>query len=190
MALSRYLHLLSTRPLLTKACTGFVFSGLGDLLAQRMEKKPHESFSLDARRFGVFSLFGAFWTGPVNHRWLPILHSLSPARTLTSTAKKTLVQQLLWNPVAFLPAFYCAYGLGYGMTPAQVWDKAGREYPSTLVACWQIWFPSSFFALMFPERYQSVIMALMNLAWNARLSFESSRHARGQQPVAEHVEPK
>jgi len=63
---------------------------------------------LDKRRLAVFAGFGAFWTGVVNSYWLPYLNTLIPGTQHKHTAAKVLVQQLLWNPTCFMPAFYGA----------------------------------------------------------------------------------
>ena len=36
-----------------------------------------------------------------------------------------------------------AYGLGFNLGVEGTLEKARREYVSSLVACWQIWFPAS-----------------------------------------------
>lgn len=46
----------------------------------------------------------------MNHNWLPVVNNLFPGKSLLQTFKKTLVQQLLWNPFIFMPMFYGAYG--------------------------------------------------------------------------------
>ena len=154
---------------------GFVTAGTGDVIAQAVERSPEESlFPLDRRRMAVFSIFGATWTGLVNSAWLPLLNRVVPGTRLRDIGSRVAIQQLWWNPVFFMPCFYCAYGLGYNLGWHGTLDKARREYWSSLVACWQIWFPSSFVAFCFPPQHQSIIMAVMNLVWNARLSMESS----------------
>jgi len=201
--LHAYLGLLSSRPLATRTATGFFMSGAGDLIAQVLESDfsdRKKNAKMDIRRFCVFAFFGAFWTGPVNSTWLPILNRLVDgnrlfSKTLSNTASsssvlatmvKVAIQQLAWNPLAFMPAFYCAYGLGYGLGLQGTLDKAKPEYWTSLVACWQIWVPGSFIAFRFSTQYQSVVMAVMNLIWNTRLSWESHKRRRDAAIVSSH----
>ena len=203
-AATAYASLLKRYPLSTKTATGFVLSGLGDVTAQRLErvadggegedggegggrlrdKGKDKDKAWDARRTLTFASFGATWTGPVNHAWLPVLARMFPGAAWSQTIKRVAVQQLAWNPVAFMPAFYAAYGLGMGLSLEQTLDKARREYATALVACWQIWIPTTLVVFRFPEVYQSVAMSLMNLVWNTRLSWVSSTEARRKRRMA------
>jgi hypothetical protein len=173
-----YDKLLVKYPLPTKAITGFILSGSGDIIAQKLDSTPDELFILDKQRTMTYACFGSFWTGPVNHHWLPRLQAMFPGKSYASTLKKVFVQQAIWNPIAFMPAFYLAYGTGMGLGWEGTLNKARNEYSTSLIECWKIWVPTTMVVFRMPERFQSVTMAATNIVWNSRLSWISATEKR------------
>ena len=188
---AKYEASLRSRPLLTKAATGLTLSSTGDLLAQYAEAHNAGEAFLDRynpRRTAVFGGFGSLWTGPVNHFYLPRLIAMFPdpsktavagaavsrAASWAATAKRVAFQQLVFNPFVFMPTFFTVYGVGMGLTLAELETKFRREYANAMVECWRVWVPTTLVVFRLPERYQSVTMAVVSLAWNARLSWLSS----------------
>jgi len=180
-----YNNALKRRPLLTKAMTGLVLAGSGDLIAQRFEKTSsgaHKKSSIASdrdplRRFLVFASFGFIWTGPFNHYWLGYLARKFPPNAGTEAlVKKMLVHHFLWNPFVYFPVFFSFNGFFLGLNRAEFEEWVRRDYFSNLMWCYIVWGPTT--AIIFrtvPEHLQSVFMSALSLGWNSFLSWKSNR---------------
>jgi hypothetical protein len=161
-----YTTRLTQQPLLTKTVTGFAMALAGDLVAQASERPGQP---VDVRRLAAFTAFGAAWTGPVNHRWLPIV-----AR-LPNLGSKLLVQHGLLNPLVYVPVFLTWNAMAQGKDWGETRGYVQERYPKVLSSVLAFWVPVT--ALIFarvPESLQSVSMAAISLVWNVAFSFVSN----------------
>lgn len=173
--------LLARRPLQVKAMTGAVLTGTGDVIAQTVERRNlGEGNAPSVRRLVVFASFGALWTGPFNHYWLGLLAKrFPPTGGWRSVAGKLLVQHALWNPVVYLPVFFTFNGLGMGKSWSEIEAWVRRDYWGMLVWCWVVWVPiTGWMFVAVPERFQSILMSGISLAWNSFLSWRSFNEHR------------
>jgi protein Mpv17 len=164
--LASYNAALSRQPLLAKAATGGTLGAAGDLVAQSATQD-----SCDLRRTAGFAAFGLCYVGGFNHYWFGWLSRQFPGTGTRPALAKLAVQQLVANPLFYLPSFYCINGVANGHGADQIVAKATDEYTSTLIKTWQTWLPSSAFQfLVVPERYQVLWVSGVAFGWNVYLS--------------------
>jgi protein Mpv17 len=173
-----YNYALTHYPLRTKSLTGATLSGTGDLFAQYYERQNKQNTTAinPARRFIVFTAFGALWTGPFNHYWLGLLAQKFPASLgAKGLVAKLSIHHFWWNPFVYFPVFFGFNGLFRGLSWEEfvVWVK--RDYWSMLVWCWIVWIPITAWVFTIPIQFQSVIMSFISLAWNSFLSWKSNK---------------
>jgi hypothetical protein len=165
-ALGWYTTRLTQQPLLTKTTTGLAMALAGDLVAQGSERPGQP---VDVRRLAAFTAFGAAWTGPVNHYWLPIVARLPNLGT------KLLVQHGLLNPLVYVPVFLTWNAMAQGKDWGEARGYVQERYTKVLSSVLVFWVPAT--AIVFarvPESLQSVTMAAISLVWNVALSFVSN----------------
>jgi len=113
---TRYMHLLDTRPLLTKSLSSGVVSVLGDVLAQWIEaQKAHIPLTLKWIRLSSFFLCNTLFVGPFLHVWWSQLwklgrwmkHKHNASRRLQILAQ--LVVDQTCGVAMFFPAYFYAY---------------------------------------------------------------------------------
>jgi hypothetical protein len=161
-ALARYHVLLVAAPLATKVATAAVLSTGGDLVAQRLAfdsaqralpaalRRRYAPADWDARRTLMFAVFGAVYTGAIQHAWFGLLHSAEVARllpcvgggTLSRTIARVLLNQLGMIPSLYFALFYAWRGVCRRETPAQTLALARGEWWPTLRLNWAFWLPA------------------------------------------------
>mmetsp|Transcript_26265 Transcript_26265/g.42054 ORF Transcript_26265/g.42054 Transcript_26265/m.42054 type:complete len:225 (+) Transcript_26265:131-805(+) len=171
-----YMSALKKRPLPVKTATGCFAACVGDVIAQKVQSGGEEP--LDMRRLMAFTLYGAVWTGPVNHVWLARLERWFPAAGgRQNLAKKVFVQQFVWSPIVYLPSFFVANNLLRGRSIEEMKEDMRKRYWATYISCVVFWVPTN--SILFarvPEVLQSVTMAGINCVWNSMLSFIANSH--------------
>ncbi len=71
-----YNNALQAKPLLVTSLSTGVCYGVGDCIAQSIEKKQGKRESYDFRRLGVFTLFGTIAGGPIYYAWFSKIHNM------------------------------------------------------------------------------------------------------------------
>ncbi len=74
--LSAYNRALKSRPLLVTSLSTGVCYGLGDFIAQTIEKKQSKREKYDIKRLSVFTIFGTFAGGPIYYAWFSKIHNM------------------------------------------------------------------------------------------------------------------
>ena len=108
--LSAYNNALKAKPLLVTSLSTGVCYGLGDWIAQTIEKYQHKRDSYDIKRLGVFALFGTCAGGPVYYAWFSKIHNMpifvenivkwNEKRTLTRHFRQELNRHLENNDIS------------------------------------------------------------------------------------------
>ena len=167
-ALARYNSALSARPLLTKAATGGTLSAAGDGVAQ-LSTTGDRGF--DTYRLAGFSAFGLLYVGVFNHYWFNWLAQRFPGQHARAAITKVGLQQLVANPLAYVPALYGTNGVASGQSPTEIATKINDEYSEVMLKLWQTWIPSSLFQFFFvPPQYHVLWAAGVGFGWNVFLS--------------------
>ena len=194
--LRAYCRLLDKQPLTVKAITGGTLAFTGDATAQYLEycagagaphfrvggvpSVPHQGVFpawYDQRRGLAMTSLGAAYQGLANHFLINSLERLFPtALGLRSVINKTLVTQLVLNPLCYLPTFFVWTGAVRGLTLEQLQTKVQREYWSTLNATWLIFTPSNLFVYwLVPVPLQTSVTAVVGFTYQLTLSLIAGR---------------
>ncbi|KAJ3045859.1 hypothetical protein HDV00_006123 [Rhizophlyctis rosea] len=191
-AWKRYLDLLETRPLPTKAISAFVIGAVGDVIAQSIDPShPHESathpdsssssssskpatrgFHWDKERTLRLSLYGLVFGAPITHGWYKILdRRLGAGMDLSTALKKVAADQTI--AAAPLTAFFFAVNsAAEGLDYNQIKNRLETNLWPTMKANWAIW-PAAL-ALNFwlvPLKLRVLVVNILGLGWGTYLSF-------------------
>lgn len=196
-----YQRLLSQRPIALKSVLGAALAGTGDATAQwceqqQQQQRPQSGDSpelsrlgderdvglfvsvpawYDTRRWLAITSLGMVWNGPFMHVYFNWLERRFPQGAahdrLRNLLCKTAFNQLLTNPLVYLPLFYSWTGLVYGRAISDTAAKARREYRASLYATWAIFTPVNLVNFYFtPVRHQVSVNILASFVYNTSLS--------------------
>ena len=192
---NKYLHLLETKPLSTKAITSGCISFTADCLCQKIDfhnnNKNNKVFQWDILRTFKYSFIGLTFIGPTLHFWYTNLFRMLPGSELIK-----IFQRLALDQFVFSPTFICTI-----MSLVLVLDrtcdtvintinkqdlelqqiqeplletiqlKLKQEYVSTVQTSWLVWLPASFLNFKYvPVELQTLFSNCVGLVWNIYLS--------------------
>ncbi|KAM0949440.1 hypothetical protein DsansV1_C05g0052501 [Dioscorea sansibarensis] len=166
-----YSMALDKHPVLTKSITSAFLTLIGDLICQLLiEQVP----KLDLKRTLIFTILGFGLVGPTLHFWYLSLSNLVKANGASGAFLRLLLDQFLFSPI-FIGVFLSLVVALEGR-PSQVVPKLKQEWPSSVVANWQLWIPFQFLNFRFvPQQFQVLVANFVALAWNVILSFKAHR---------------
>lgn len=186
---NKYLELLETKPISTKAITSGCISFTADVLCQRIDQENHVSkndkisFQWDKLRTFKFSLLGLCFIGPTLHFWYTNLFRMLPGTNLGRVIQRLALDQFL-----FSPTFICTImslvlvldrscdGLLNKELPNEsllktIENKLRQEYATTVQTSWLVWLPASFINFKFIRvELQTLFSNCVGLLWNIYLS--------------------
>ncbi|KAJ3052543.1 hypothetical protein HK097_006074 [Rhizophlyctis rosea] len=189
----RYLDLLETRPLPTKAVSAFVIGAAGDVLAQSIDPShphheaptkptaspaessavPHKpGFHWDKERTLRLSLYGLIFGAPITHGWYKILdRRLGHGMDLPTALKKVAADQLLAaGPLTAF--FFTVNSAAEGMNVEQIKQRLEQNMWPTMKANWAIWPAALAFNFWFvPLKLRVLFVNILGLGWGTYLSF-------------------
>ncbi|CAD7938490.1 unnamed protein product [Amoebophrya sp. A120] len=161
-------------PKITKAVTGGVLGGLGDAVAQWLEKDPKvdKNWKFDWQRWGAFSAFNLAWAGVPLHFYINFLEN---KRRNFGLVQKMFVTHILYNPFLYFPSFYLCHGALMGQSFGHIQQRLQREMPDALAQCLQFWIPINFVQYTaISASAQVLFLSVANVAWCVILSSSSS----------------
>jgi hypothetical protein len=182
-----YSEKLTTHPLLTKGLTGGIIAAAGDLLCQAgTYKEPEDgtkrSFwngGWDVKRSLNFAILGLTFVAPTSHYWYGKLavHPWSKGQSFAQISKRVALDQFLWSPVFFVIWLAGFWGLEKdgNITSKELKNDLAVALPDIMVANWILWIPcqyANFYAV--PVKYQVLFCNVVELVWNAYMSFATS----------------
>lgn len=137
--LARYLHLLETRPLITKCITSGTLFCTGDVIAQSMDGTISRK-GYDAYRGTGALIWGGVIFAPIAHVWYNrILSYYVPGVSTKAVLTKVFVDQTLWG--AAINSLYLTYATFYmqnGTLDDAVTNVKTKLWP-VMKANWVIW---------------------------------------------------
>jgi len=155
---------MKKRPYTTNAFNAFILGFVGDVICQKVVEKKTE---MDWKRTGRFVFFCTYYQGMIDtgvYRFYDRL-KLTPI-------KKSLVDNFLHVPLAYMPAWFLTDGLLSGRTPTEVAMEKKDNYIRTLAACATMWIPYQYLNFRyFPPSMQVLAVNVGCLVWNVVLSF-------------------
>ena len=178
-ALSKYGNLLETKPLITKSITTSLLMGLGDVIAQKIEKAPEYNYKRTLRLATV----GAVITGPSLHYWYKFLEGFCVGAR--APIKKVIMDQLLFGP-SIIAAFYISSGLLEGKKIENIKDDFRNSYLDVLKMNYYIWPAANFINFSFvPYHYRIVFTNTVALVWNTFLSNSTQKKEIDEDKIVE-----
>ena len=176
---------LQARPVTTKAITGSILWGLGDIVAQVVptyfvdddttsDKENKKEFKYDFPRTGKAVLFGFALHAPLSHlhfnflEWMTVKSGL---QGLTIPVFKTVMEQFVYWSWISNSLYHGAMGIMNGMNFQQTYDRISDVLWDTQVAQWSFWIPVQLLNFQFvPVRHQLNVVLLTSVVWTALLS--------------------
>lgn len=173
--IASYEAALEANPLLTKSVTSGTLYGIGDCIAQSVERRNEPSTSFDTRRCARAVAFGGLFYPGIAHLHYNFLERLVVVRWGVQTAyvpftKMFIEQFVYWS--YFSNAYYHAVlGALQGMSVAQVHHRVRSTLWDTLKAQWAFWIPAQLINFKYvPVRHQLNFVLVVSLAWTTFLS--------------------
>ncbi|EGZ20819.1 hypothetical protein PHYSODRAFT_496960 [Phytophthora sojae] len=183
---------LRRAPVLTKSVTSAALFGLGDRIAQRVEKSrepkdrtPHPEeaeddaalVSASTARTMRMMIWGSVLFAPIVHTWVNFVE-----RTVGSHGKVVVFKKMLLDMFVLAPGintlFFTTKQLMEGKTFRDGLDFAADRLPQTLKANYTIWPIANIVNYGYvPLQYRILFINCVNLVWTTVLSTVSSRPA-------------
>ncbi|POM76805.1 Hypothetical protein PHPALM_5930 [Phytophthora palmivora] len=187
-----YDECLRRQPLLTKMVTSSVFFGIGNRVAQRVEKigKTDEELAEIAQKSIVqegqlvsestartlrMMAYGGFVLSPILHNWHGFLERAFVGKGKTVVAKKVVADMVFMAPQ--LPIwFLTSTGLMAGKPIDQALDEAVKKQPIVLMNSYKVWPIANTFSFSFvPLQYRLLYNNVINIGWGSFLSIMSNQ---------------
>ncbi|KXZ54268.1 hypothetical protein GPECTOR_5g357 [Gonium pectorale] len=178
---------LRKRPVLTQAMSSALLWGVGDGMAQRIERGGRGD--VDARRVAMTAAFGGALIGPAGHCWYQLLEHLVLKLGLACSTKsmllKVAVDNLLYSP-CYVFVFF-AYGCLAidGLSREAFTAKLRSEFVPTMLAEALVWPP--YMAAVFsrvPVQHQLLAVNIATLFDVCFLSWARTRNGEAESTAA------
>lgn len=140
---------LKARPVTTKACTGAVLWGVGDVVAQVVpayfdEEASKKDFKYDVPRTARAVTFGFAIHAPLSHLHFNFLEWMAVRggfQGLSVTVFKTIMEQFVYWSWFSNSLYHGAMGAMQGMNLEQIYNRIADVLWDTQVAQWKFWIP-------------------------------------------------
>jgi protein Mpv17 len=168
---------LKVRPVTTKACTGAILWGVGDVVAQVVPSlfdKESKDFKYDAPRTARAVTFGFAIHAPLSHLHFNFLEWMAVRggfQGLSVTVFKTIMEQFVYWSWFSNSLYHGAMGAMQGMNMDQIYNRIADVLWDTQVAQWKFWIPVQLLNFQFtPVHHQLNVVLITSIAWTALLS--------------------
>mmetsp|Transcript_8227 Transcript_8227/g.15496 ORF Transcript_8227/g.15496 Transcript_8227/m.15496 type:complete len:310 (-) Transcript_8227:58-987(-) len=185
-----YENHLENRPVTTKAVTGSILWGLGDVVAQvvptmmqdtqqQQQQKDQEQvekkeFQYDYPRTARAMFFGFGIHAPLSHLHYNFLEWMTVRGGFTGLGIpvfKTVMEQFVYWSWFSNSLYHGAMGAMQGKTFQQIYDRIADVLWDTQKAQWVFWIPVQLLNFNFvPVRHQLNVVLLTSVVWTALLS--------------------
>ena len=175
----KYQVLLNTRPVLTRALTGFGISFLSDFLSQYIECKI-EGFDF-MQRYGLMrsmnlAVYNCVVISPTFYYWYRFLAFRYPGSAWRPFLKKLLLDRLLIPPPLIL-GFFVSQTLMNGGSLKDVEARVEGHYINTLKMNLVVWPAAMLVNFKYiPLQYQVLYANLVGFIWTIYLSWAIHKH--------------
>lgn len=173
LLLHRYLLLLKSYPISTKATTSGLLSALGNILSQVIEKRRKYSSSSQSLELSGplrFAAYGFFLTGPLSHYFYLYMEHLIPPTVPFAVLQRLMLDRLIFAP-AFLLLFFVVMNFLEGKSLSTLSERMKKGYWSALKMNWKVWTPFQFINITYvPVQFRVLFANLVALFWYAYLS--------------------
>lgn len=165
---------LQRHPLATQIVSTGALWGLGDAIAQRVEKVP----AYDLRRGLLTAAYGAAAVGPFGHAWYIGLDRMAKAWFVPGSAKfitfKVIADTAIFGPLHVL-GYFTHMTLGEGGTWAEAKEKISKDFLPTFGAEVVIWPPLQTLNFkVVPVRYHLLFVNMVTIVDSTFMSWAAS----------------
>lgn len=179
---------LASRPVATKAVSGSILWGLGDLVAQVLptlmddsasesddvNEKEENKFQYDFPRTARAVFFGFAIHAPLSHvhfnflEWMTVRGGF---QGLAAPVFKTVMEQFVYWSWISNSLYHGAMGAMQGKNFQQIQDRIEDVLMDTQIAQWKFWIPVQLLNFKFvPVRHQLNVVLVTSIVWTALLS--------------------
>ncbi|CAG5114917.1 unnamed protein product [Candidula unifasciata] len=171
-AVAEYVRLLQDRPIITKAATNAIISGIGNIISQLVAPDPATGGRINWRSVLAYSSFGFLVNGPLVHHFYAFLEKAVPKSTPNATLKRVLIDRLLFAP-PFLLLFLYYVSLVEGAGNKGAVRKITDTYWLILKLNWTAWTFVQYININHvPLKYRTVFGNLCSLIWMMFISIK------------------
>lgn len=179
-AWSTYKGLLKSRPLLTKAATSAILSGVSDSMTQQVESKlstdEENNFHHDWIRSSHIMLTGFAYSGPMSHYWFALLERIVTIEDpILGLIFRLTLDALVFSPCT-VAGYFAVRTLLEGKGYAAIRTKLERTWRKAVFAAWKFWPAVNVINYSFvPLPYRVLYVNIMALLWTGYLSFVNTQ---------------
>ncbi|KAK5579772.1 hypothetical protein RB653_009458 [Dictyostelium firmibasis] len=173
---SRYIFILHSYPLVSKATTSGVLYFLSDSIVQGIEMKKDKDKKYDYMRSIRMTVFGFCVTGPLFHYWYQLLDKNFPKKSTKHVLIKCVIDQAVCSPI-FNALFFSGMGFLEGKNTEQIKEKLKNDWLTTYISDCLVWPILNFVNFKYIQSVQRVtFMNICNIGWGAFLAKMNSSH--------------
>ncbi len=166
---SAYNKLLTSHPVLTKACTSFTGFTAGDALAQKFVEPADAPY--DYKRTAKLATFGFLFHGPAGHHFYRFLDSKLAGTAPKTVVTKVFIDQTMWNPV-FSLCYFGYLNVAEGKSMSDYERKCKADLKTAVVGSWTVWVPAHLVNFAFvPPQQRLLYINSIQIGYNVFLSF-------------------
>jgi protein Mpv17 len=165
-----YQATLEVHPLSVTMGTTAVMNGLGDAIAQALERK----LRYDTRRTLLLVLWGMFVYAPIALIWYSVLERAFPGFGAADVAAKVVLDQTIWAS-GCISALFVFSSLTRGESANAARAKLERDLWPTLRVNWLVW-PAvqTFNMAVVSPMYRIVLILIVQVPWTAYLALQAA----------------
>lgn len=123
------------------------------------------------------------FVAPTSHYWYGGLakHSWTKGSTFVPITKRVILDQFVWTPVFFVIWLGSFWSLEEGkVEPSHLQQQLQEKLPEVMIANWILWIPAQYLNFYCVRvKFQVLFTNVVELAWNAYLSFLSDGGGHG-----------
>lgn len=175
---NEYRLLVQTYPVRTKAITSCIIGILGEILGGAISaRRDNRPFGVDAKRVGIFGLYGLVITGPVLHYWYAFLEQLTRGmglKDLTRLFVKLVIDRGIFGPPFVLLTVSFIQFLQNNFNFGRAGQSIRRTYGAVLLSNEKFWTVAQILNFgVVPVDMQLLYVNIASIAWNTLLSLAS-----------------
>eukprot|EP00252_Welwitschia_mirabilis_P012011 TRINITY_DN2671_c0_g1_i2.p1 TRINITY_DN2671_c0_g1~~TRINITY_DN2671_c0_g1_i2.p1 ORF type:complete len:219 (-),score=20.37 TRINITY_DN2671_c0_g1_i2:322-939(-) len=139
-----YLHMIDTRPVLTKSVTAASIFTAADITSQVITfaatdaTDASSTMEIDVVRTLRMGAYGLLLSGPTLHLWFNFVSTIIPKRDVISTVKKMILGQTVYGPT-ITAVFFSLNAFLQGESGSEILERLKRDMLPTLKSGLMYW---------------------------------------------------
>ncbi|XP_059141129.1 peroxisomal membrane protein 2-like [Physella acuta] len=171
-ALQQYIRLLQEKPVITKATTNAIVSGVGNIISQIAAPDKSAGGRINWRSVFAYTSFGFLVNGPLIHHFYAFLEKLFPKNQPNSQWKKVLFDRIVFAPPFLLIfLYYVSIIEGHGNKGAV--KRIRETYWMILKLNWSVWSIVQYINMNYvPLKFRTLFGNICALVWMVFISIK------------------